>query len=67
MFDDQLDSDAYKTSKSNQDANTNLKSIVAISAYDILVLDATFELDLSTGSPSYAPVIIYGFTVIEQN
>ena len=52
---------AIAESNANQDANTNLDSAVASSANDTQITDASFELDLSTGSPSYAPVIISPF------
>ena len=52
---------AIAESNANQEANTNLDSVVASSANDTQILDASFELDLSTGSPSYAPVIISPF------
>ena len=54
-------------SNANQEANTNLDSVVASSANDTQILDASFELDLSTGSPSYAPVIISLFYHIKSN
>ena len=48
---------AIAESNANQDANTNLDSAVASSANDTQITDASFELDLSTGSPSFAMVI----------